>query len=375
MPAAGVADLIFATSHDANMLYATRFEAHDPFLYIGVRGRRMIAVSRLEVDRAKKQAEVDRVISLADYEEKLKAGRAKAPPYHEVARVILRDLKIRRADVPPSFPVGLADDLRRGGVRIRVRPEPFLPARTVKSVEEVRHIATAVRLTEQALELGIGMIARASIRSGRLRLGGQVLTAEMVRSTMAEWLLSRNMLALDTIVAGGDQACDPHDRGSGPLPAHQAIVIDIFPRSIQSGYWADMTRTVVRGKPSPALQRLYDTVLDAQQQGVRAVRAGTRGSDVHRTVEQVFERAGYKTEKQRGRWVGFFHGTGHGVGLDLHELPRVSKADNVLKRGEVVTVEPGLYYPGLGGVRIEDLVLVQERGRRNFNRFHKRFVV
>ncbi len=371
----GQADLLYASSHDANMLYATRFTAPDPFLFVGRRGHKTIAVSNLEVDRARKQAEVHRVIRFADVEKRLRTKKQPLVPLSRLVVAILRDLEIRSVDVPGNFPLLLADHLRRRGIRVFPHPEPFFTARCVKEPWEVRHIADAVRQTEAALQGAIDLIASARIRNGRLHKNGRPLTAEDVKRTLAERLLADELVASETIVACGEQACDPHDRGSGTLRAHQAIILDVFPRSTRTGYWADMTRTVVRGTPSTALRNVYAAVRDAEEKAVRAVRAGVKANEIHGLVEKTFAAAGFKTGKAKGRMQGFFHGTGHGVGLDLHEMPRVSRWPNVLQAGEVITIEPGLYYPGIGGVRIEDLVVVTDRGCRNLNRLPKVFEV
>ncbi len=369
------AELLFASSLDANMRYASGFLAGDPFLYVGVRGRKVLAVSTLEIDRAKRQAPVDRVVAIADVEARLRSPRRKTVPYSMIVADLLRELRVKSVAVPSNFPLLLADSLRRRGILVFPRPEPFFPRRVVKRAEEVRAIAEAVRITEDALAGAIRLIASARIANGRLWRNGTPLTAEDVKRYLAERLIGDELVAAETIVACGDQACDPHDRGSGPLKPDQAIVLDVFPRSAQSGYWADMTRTVVRGRPSSALQNVYAAVVLAQQRAVRAVRGGVTGGEVHEVVEKTFAEAGFKTEKKNGRWQGYFHGTGHGVGLDLHELPKVGRNAGPLPVGAAITIEPGLYYPGIGGVRIEDLVVVQKGGCQNLNRLPKTFVV
>jgi Xaa-Pro aminopeptidase len=174
-------------------------------------------------------------------------------------------------------------------------------------------------------------------------------------------------------VAGGEQACDPHNEGNGPLPAHRSIIFDVFPRSASSRYFADMSRTVVRGTPGAELKKLYQTVQDAQEEAITKIKDGADGMKIHRGICDRFEKAGYKTGLINGRMQGYFHGTGHGVGLDIHEAPRISRTGSLLQEGHVVTVEPGLYYPGLGAVRIEDMVLVTADGCRNLTNFPKQF--
>ena len=165
-----------------------------------------------------------------------------------------------------------------------------------------------------------------------------------------------------TIVAGGNQACDPHDRGSGPLRPNELIIIDIFPRVTKTGYFGDMTRTYLRGRASDAQRRLVATVGAAQKAALRTISAGVDTRVVHEEVVTTFTAAGCQTRHTKTGSVGFFHGTGHGLGLAVHEAPRISGSIAMpLKKGAVVTVEPGLYYPEIGGCRIEDVVQVTTR--------------
>jgi Xaa-Pro aminopeptidase len=172
-------------------------------------------------------------------------------------------------------------------------------------------------------------------------------------------------------VACGNQGCDPHESGHGPLRAYTTIIIDIFPRDMKTGYFGDITRTVVRGRASEAVKKLYAAVERAQEIAFQKLRAGVNGKDVHDAVHKSFTDAGYKTGRVRGRMQGFFHGTGHGLGLEVHERPRVSVVSEALRAGHVVTVEPGLYYRGVGAVRLEDVAVVGERRSRNLTRFPK----
>ena len=170
-------------------------------------------------------------------------------------------------------------------------------------------------------------------------------------------------------MAGGDQACDPHERGSGPLFANSLIILDVFPRDAKTGYFGDMTRTVLRGRASEAQRKLWQTVKDGQALALKRIKAGVDGMTIHKAIQTLFKRRGYPTEVRKGKNVGFFHGTGHGLGLEIHEYPRLQKV--VLKERQVLTVEPGLYYPGLGGVRHEDVVVVTKTGCRILSRFPK----
>ncbi|MFP4281957.1 MAG: M24 family metallopeptidase, partial [Opitutales bacterium] len=193
----------------------------------------------------------------------------------------------------------------------------------------------------------------------KLYLDGKVLTSERLRALADIACLEQGCVAKDTIVAGGDQACDPHCRGSGPLRAHELIIVDIFPRSAKTGFHGDMTRTYLKGRASEAQKALYHTVFEAQQAALAKHRAGRSGKKIYEEVHAFFSARGYETKVVDGTPVGFFHGLGHGLGLEVHEPPRVNAQGARLKKDQVVTVEPGLYYPGLGGVRVEDVVRVK----------------
>jgi Xaa-Pro aminopeptidase len=197
------------------------------------------------------------------------------------------------------------------------------------------------------------------------------LTSEQIQGVINATIAGLGGAAARTIVAGGNQGCDPHEIGHGPLRAHTTIILDIFPRDMRTGYWGDITRTVVRGRASDAVKKLYAVVGEAQKLAFQKLREGVNGQDVHGGIQELFVSRGYRTGVIRGRMQGFFHGTGHGLGLEIHERPRVGAASEVLRAGQVVTVEPGLYYAGVGGVRLEDVAVIQPNGARNLARFPK----
>jgi Xaa-Pro aminopeptidase len=366
--------LIVADSeHDANMLYATGMFVPDAFIYLRVGGRGYVVMSDLEIDRAKKQAVGCSVLSLSHYQKKLRDQGVKNPGFAEVLPLLLRERSVRGVLVPENFPFGLAQDLQRRGVRVKARPGQFFPERELKSAEEVKKISAALRVTELGMQAGLEVLRAAKIgKGGRLLYEGRPLTSERLRAAVDTAITAANGLASHTIIAGGKQACDPHETGHGPLRAHEPIIMDIFPRSQATGYFGDMTRTVVKGRASEGVRKLYDTVLRGQGLAFAKMRAGVPTREVHQTVQDFFVREGYQTGRHQGRMQGFFHGTGHGLGLEIHEPPRTgSTSTGNLKAGQVVTVEPGLYYPELGGVRIEDVALVTEGKPRNLTRFEK----
>jgi Xaa-Pro aminopeptidase len=365
--------LIVADSErDANMLYATGLFVPDPFIYLNLGRRPLIVLSDLEIDRARKQAPHCRAASLSAYQQKLRRNGVKSPGYAHVVREIFRENKIRRAVVPDNFPLGLAKDLKKLGIKLKPCTG-FFPKREIKSADEVRKISAALMMAEVGMAEGMQALRLSKIdRRRQLIYRGLPLTSERLRAVIDCAVLQACGLAANTIVAGGKQGCDPHERGFGKLRANEPIIIDIFPRSQKTGYFGDITRTVVRGRASEAVKRLYDTVFQGQKIALQKVSAGTSTKEIHQCVQQFFKQRGYATGKRNGRMEGFFHGTGHGLGLEIHEAPRIGATSmGNLKAGQVVTIEPGLYYPEIGGVRLEDVTLVTASGAKNLTRFEK----
>jgi Xaa-Pro aminopeptidase len=366
------AALLYAASEtDADILYASSFFAPDPFLLVVVRGRRVLVASDLELDRARRQASVDRVLPWSRFA-RLLVGEGRRPTVPAVIARVLRELKARSVVVPHSFPLGLAMELDQEGVRLKLGGEPFWPEREIKGPAEVRAIEAALRAAEAGLEAGIAALR--SCRFGRdrfLRRDGRRFTAEDLRAAVNTRILAEGCVPSHTICAPGDQAVDPHEEGHGPIRADSPVVMDIFPRSERTGYFGDLTRTVVRGRASERLKDVYSLVHEGVRLGHSLIRDGALGKTIHAEIQGLFTARGFPTGLIRGRMQGFFHGTGHGLGLQIHEPPSISPRESTLRKGHVVTVEPGLYYIGLGGVRIEDVALVTGSGSRNLTRVPK----
>ncbi len=364
--------MIAASEIDSNLYYVTRFLAPDPFIFVQIGAEKILVMSDLEVDRARSQASVDTVLSYSAYEGRAREKGASSPSSLDVLDLVLQERNARHLLVPGSFGIEHADGLRARGYTLTVRREPFFQERLVKSEEEIEQITATQRATEEAVDAAISAIRAAKVgNDGFLSLDGQRLTSEMLKKIINVKLMELDCVAQNSIVAPGLQGVDPHDQGSGPIRANESIVMDIFPKSGRTRYFADMTRTVVKGKASPKLRAMYRAVLNAQERGIELIRDGADGKAIHAEVNAVLEKDGFATGMAGGRMQGFFHGTGHGVGLDIHEPPRISKTGAVLKSGYVVTVEPGLYYQDAGAVRIEDLVVVTPTGCRDLTKFPK----
>ena len=363
--------LYSASEHDADMLYATGFFAPDPFLCLIAGPRTILVMSDLEMDRAKRESKATHVWSWTQMAKR--AGAGVPPPRAEhVIAACLKRLGAKSVEVPASFPLGLARKLEGLKLRLQVAREPFWPEREIKTRDEVKKIESSLRAAEAGLLAGIEALRSTTVgRDGWLRRGGTKFTSEDLRGVVDSTILKLGGIPVRTICAGGDQAVDPHEIGHGPLRAHSPIVMDIFPRSQATGFFGDLTRTVVRGRASDKLKEVYALVEEGVRLGHRSIRDGADGRKIHENILDLFNSRGFKTGMKAGRMQGFFHGTGHGLGLEIHEAPSISRRGSILRAGHVVTVEPGLYYLGLGGVRIEDVALVTKSGSRNLTRVPK----
>jgi Xaa-Pro aminopeptidase len=365
--------MVADSEHDANMLYAVRMFVPDPFIYLRLNGKCHIVMNDLEIDRARAQASHCRVLSMSRCQNALKKEGVKRPAAAQIIRFVLRGQRIRRVAVPYNFPIGLARELAKLKIKIKIKPGHFFPNREVKTAEEVKKISAALMMAEVGLAEGMQALKNSKVgRNRRLMYHNVPLTSEKLRAIIDTAIIQAGGLASHTIVACGRQGCDPHEQGHGVLRANEPIIIDVFPRSQKTGYFGDITRTVVKGRASEGLRKLYHTIERGQEVAFENIKNNTAGRDVHQKVQEFFVKEGYKTGKVSGRMQGFFHGTGHGVGMEIHEAPRIGvNSTDTLRAGHVVTVEPGLYYLEMGGVRLEDLALITRNGPRNLTKFEK----
>ena len=372
MPRPTLPPLLYAdTAPSSDQLYFSRVAVPDPFIAFGV-GKKRISLQRaLEFGRVKKAGTFDAVLP----QEAWVARAATRWPRRrigvaEVITEVARAYRIKGFRVPDNFPVALFLQLRALGLRVEPANGELFPERELKSPAEAAAIREGNRLSSVGFAAAEAVL-RASRPKGRtLRYQGRPLTSEILRFAIESAILAEGGVSLDTIVAGGDQACDPHNRGSGPLRPNELIILDIFPRVTATGYYGDMTRTFLRGRASDAQRKLVATVRDAQLAALRMITDGVDGKDVHNKVAATFVEAGYETRHTKNGSVGYFHGTGHGLGLAVHEMPRMSPTVSMrLNKGAVITVEPGLYYPGLGGARVEDVVQVTDGKPKMLSRY------
>ncbi len=365
--------LIAADSdHDANLLYAVGMMSPAPLLYFRVRGRSHVITSAAEVARARKAARHCRVASLSALEEKLRRkGIDSSLP--NVITLFLREHRLKKIFVPENFPLGLAKSLRETGIKLKVKEGCLFPERALKSADQAKKISAALTMAEVGLSEAIRVLKSSKIdKRGQLFYHQIPLTSEKLRAVIDTTVLQAGGLPRNTIVAGGDQSCNPHEPGHGPLKAHQPIIVDVCPRSEKTGYFGDLARTVVRGRGSDAIWKLYHAVARAQEIAFSKLANGVCAAESHQAVQDFYAMEGYKTVRKNGRVEGSPDHLGHGVGLELKEFPRLGPASrDVLRTGNVVTVAPGLYYEGLGGVRLEDIAYITSTLPRNLTKFEK----
>jgi len=376
--------LLDASQEDANQLYLSGFTGPDPFLTLYADGEVHLLVSGLEYGRATTEATADTVERHADYDYEY-GGREER---NDMYAAFVRDKGVESVSMPPRGPVGTADALRERGVDVAVDADDRLQGvRAVKTDDEIDAIHAAQTANEAAMRAAEDLIAGADVAGedvpadgdvepGVLLRDGEPLTSERVTEEIEVTLLRHGCALDETIVAGGEQAADPHDRGSGPLRANEAIIVDIFPRSKATKYNADMTRTFCVGEPNETVREWHDLTERALDAALDAVEPGATGADVHAAACEVYEEAGeptFRTDPETE--TGFIHSTGHGIGLDVHESPRLASGGEELEPGHAITVEPGLYDPAVGGVRIEDLVVVTEDGYENLTDYPRKLVV
>jgi Xaa-Pro aminopeptidase len=348
---------------DADFIYATRFDVETGvYIRFGEKDD-LLFTSPLEIDRARAQARASQVlVDREAYVNDAWAGVA-------AKRVLERGFE--RARVSPRLRAEYLEDLRAAGLDPEVDRQLFRAERRRKSADEAAAIQEAQRAAEAAVVEVVTQLARADIKDGLLWLGGSLLTSERLYAQAQLLLGEKGFTCPEMIIAGSPECAMPHYRGEGPIKANAPVIIDIFPSSRSTHYNGDLTRTVVVGEISDEVKRIHAAVLQALDAGIESVAPGVPCRDVHHGVCRVLVDRGYGTTTAgyEGREGGprMNHSTGHGIGLDVHEDPKVRSAEKgPLREGDVITVEPGLYQLGLGGVRIEDTGMVTKDGFKNF---------
>ena len=359
--------VIYASSRDTDMKYLTHFTTSDPFVFFKKPGEPgVIIVSQMETGRASREATATVMTrSQAGLPEIMKT---ETDPYRATAKMIAGQVG-KKILLPPNFPIALANAMSEY-CSVVVDGGTIQSMRAKKSKIELILMNNVQKVTQRAMDRAISLIRSSSVKKGILYIDQKPLTSEQVKFSMHSLLLEHGCSAVDTIVSCGEDTAIPHMSGSGPLKSDEPIVIDLFPVEEKSGYYADMTRTVVKGEPSKDIREMYDALREAKKLGISRVKAGVSGADIHLAVVDFFNERGYETDTR-----GFIHNLGHGVGLQVHELPTIGPAGKALETGNVITIEPGLYYPGIGGVRLEDIGAVTSRGFNNFTTFSEELIL
>lgn len=372
--------LVGETYNTADGYYAVRCLFGDPIVFLDKGdGDSVLVCSDFERDTAAARTRATRTRGFQDY------GLADLPStLSDAARIaaltlnVLRAEGVTRATTTNTMPLSVADFLRGHEVDLICEPGYFIPRRLVKGPDELAVIESVQHATERAMAAAVGLIAGATVgKDGLLYDGGRAVTSERLHAVIDASLLEDDCLSEGAIAAGGPQSAEPHNTGRGAIRAGQPVVIDIFPRHKDRRYCSDMTRTVSKGEPNPEIVRMYDLTSAALDQALGLIKPGASGRAVFEAVCRFYEENGYPTYLRENKMpaTGFIHSLGHGVGLDIHEGPSLGRRDDVLREGQVITVEPGLYAPGLGGVRIEDIVVVTADGLRNLTTFPRQLVV
>ena len=368
--------IIDSPQKNSSLLYASGFYCIDPFIFIHTDKKRIAWLPSTEFEKAKKYSKLTEIYNFNDefkkLDEKHKINFRKS---FLVLNWLLKN-GINKIHVPENFPSIELEYFKKNEIIVIIEKEPFYEQRVIKSNDEINYIRENTKKNEEIMNEVKNILEKSTItNNNRLKYDGIILTSEFLQNFILKSFIDKNMTADNVIVACGDQGCYPHEYGTGDLFANTSIIVDIFPRNRSNLYYTDMTRTFCKGKASDDLKLLYNTVLEAQKIGLENIKSNIEGTKIHQLIQSFFEKKGFKTGIINNVLQGFFHGTGHGIGLDCHELPYISQNGSILKNNSVVSVEPGLYYLGKGAVRIEDLVVVNKDGIDNLVNFEKKLEI
>jgi Xaa-Pro aminopeptidase len=369
--------LIYAdTIRSPELRHEVPVEIMDPFLYAEVDGRRYAVVSQLETQAVSESAPDIEVIGPEQlgWDELVERHPDWEVAGQELVVRACRRMGISEAVAPSTFPLELADRLRGAGIELTADRAMFEARRRTKSSDELAGIGRAQRAAEAAMAAAAALLRNAEPADGRVLADGEPVTSERLKGAIAGALGDHRVTCEEPIVAHGGQAAIGHERGSGPIAPGEAVVIDLWPQDTASACFADMTRTFVVGEAPAEIREWHALCREALDRAVAAIRPGAGGREVFEVVCDLFHEHSLPTQlsKPAGETLdeGFFHSLGHGVGLEVHEAPLLGRTHgDELVAGDVLAVEPGLYRPDIGGVRLEDLVLVTEAGAETLTRY------
>lgn len=361
-------------AHDADQRYLSGFDATDPYLTLYADGERHLLFWGTDYFTARDASAADVVHQASEYGYD---GYGSLREQHRVTGAFVEETAGRAVVVPDRFPLGTARALSDRGIEVTVEPRPVVStARSVKEPGEIEAIRATQRATEAAMGVAESLLSSAEVANDRLVLDGETVTATRLRREITTTLLDHDCYLPDPQIAVGQSAADPHGRSSGAIAAGEPVLIDLAPRDTTTGYFADMTRTFVRGEPADRLLEWFDLVQEALARAVAAIEPGVSGDEIDEVLCSFFEDRGFETPRTAETVEsGVRHYMGHGVGLDVHELPLCTPDGGTLEAGNVLTIEPGLYDPAVGGIRLEDLLLVTENGVETLTSYPYQFRV
>ena len=361
---------------NSSLFHAIRFNVGDPVALLRVNGSSTLILRDIEMHRAKQHARADHVACPADFEPESGLSGDRETATAQAAAEFLHQRGVKSVTADRTLPLIFAELIRERGIDVNCDYDMGVAQRRVKDETEIQWLREAQSATEDAIQLACEMIAKSTATAdGLLQFKSAELTSERVRSEVDIYLMKRGYATVPSIVACGPAGADCHNLGTGPIRTGQPVIVDIFPCNRATGYNGDCTRTVVHGEISDELQKMHATVVAAKQAGQEATRSGVTGEQVHQAVIDRIVADGFKIgipdDSEPDEYCGMVHGTGHGIGLDVHEPPLLDFKGPELVVGDALTIEPGLYCKAIGGIRIEDLVIVKENGIENLNKLHE----
>ncbi|MFH1728042.1 MAG: Xaa-Pro peptidase family protein [Pseudomonadota bacterium] len=363
--------LIGSSKKDPDLFYATNFLTEIPGEYLSFNGKSYYITRTIEEGRAKKESSVDEVLVINNLIESYNTKQSHDPELFAIM-AFLKDNNIKDLIIPEIFNLSTFNTLKENGFSITINKDiPFFKARKIKKEAEKCIIKENQTIIEEALLKAENLLKASRIENGNILYEGEIVTSELLKTLINGHLFSKGMFCEDMIVACGNDSTFPHLSGSGPIKANETIIFDIAPKSFINNYFGDMTRTFVKGKASKELKKMHQTVRDAQEMAIDQIHDGLESKRLHEKILAFFDSQGFKTGMINDRYQGFFHGTGHGIGLEIHETPIINANGPRLEKGNITSIEPGLYYEDIGGVRIEDLVYIKNKGCENLNNYHK----
>lgn len=371
-----MARINYANGHNSDMFYEIKMSIPDKFFYIEIEEQKYIFLDHRELDVFKgknKNSQIE-AIQVGPFIEKAVEIKENTTIDNRLAMVLLKEYNLcnEELEVPVTFPLDMADYLRSKGVKLKP-VNPFYPSRRNKTESEIKNIKQSLEGIYKAYDRIKEVLSEAKIKGDKLIFENEILTSEFLKQEVDKILLANDLVSNEgLIISSGDDSAIPHHEGAGVIRPYTTIICDIFPQNRTTKYFGDLTRTFVKGEPTSEILKMYNAVLKAQKSGIAALKAGIKCSEIHDVCVQIFLKEGFDVVGDKG----FIHGTGHSIGVDIHEGPYLNKtSQDVLEPGNVVTVEPGLYYPGIGGVRIEDDVLVTKDGFLNLTNYSKEMII